>query len=134
MIPAREKAPSLTECGDEVPVGLDHFAAMCGLSEAEYSKRMFSLLERGELPKLLKARSAAELLEWALEEEGPFVVAFRLSLNRLRDVGLFCVCSIGANGAMAVRHALPGFMDNPPKESAGLPGFEVGFCDMETWI
>jgi hypothetical protein len=122
----------------DVQVGLEHFAAIGGMTEAEFSRKMFEHLENGTLLALLKDVAIDDLLDWIgkSEDDDEFVVVFRLSLNRGRDVALFCVCSMSMteDWMVDVRHAIPGFIDNPPAETDGLQGFEFSFCDMEATI
>jgi hypothetical protein len=120
-----------------VDVGLGNFAAICGLTEREYGQAVFDALQSGRLLSLLKPEAKVEVGEWILERmsEGnkEFVIAFRFSLNRGRDVGLFCVCSPEDDGeSLFVRFALPGMMDKPPAETKGLGAFEICFCDLVT--
>ena len=127
---------SLVEGEDEV--GLGQFAAICGMTEKEFSAHMFRKLEQGRLLDLLNLDAQADLSEWIIGQffsGKEFVVVFRLSLNRKRDACLFCVCSVrnaDREALVDVRHAIPGLIDNVPKEVLGLESFEVGFCDMKT--
>lgn len=124
-----------------VEVTLSQFAAIGGLTEAEYSKRMFEMLHKGDLMQLLKPESSCDLSEWIAD--GPlgtgeeFVVAFRLSKNKPSDAALYCVCSVNLDGeepTVFVRHAIHGIMDVIPAEARGLEGFELNLCDLEATI
>lgn len=137
--PTRKRDPEETD--GPVEVTLSQFAALGGLTEKEYSKRMFELLQSGELLKLLKPEASCDLSEWIAD--GPlgtgeeFVVLFRLSKNRPVDAALYCVCSVDLEGmepVVYVRHAIHGIMDAIPAEARGLEGFELNLCDLEATI
>jgi len=121
-------------------VDLSHFAAIVGMTLAEFSQHMFSRLSKGDVLDLLKIEAAAELCDWigekGLEANGErFVVAFRLSLNREKDVGLFCVCRVDMSGDEAIvkcEEAVPGILGAAPSRLKNMDAFEMGFCDMET--
>ena len=127
-----------TEEREEV-VEISHFAAMCGLTRREYLSRMFRLLEKGKAAWLLKEVAQEDFLDWAAGriEEGDekALLCFRLSLNRKRDIGLFCVLDLGETRAfpdIAIEKIVPGFCGRPPLGLEKLSGFEVSFCDLET--
>ena len=129
------------EVHSNTEVSLAEFAAIGGLTEAEYSKRMFERLECGDLMGLLGIEAQCDLGDWIsgrfLGGKREFLVVFRLSLNRIRDVALFCVCSMDMSGdeaAIRVRHAIPGQIGSPPAEAFGLEPYEMSFCDMEAGI
>lgn len=132
--------PNSGEPQDGAEVSLAQFATIGGLTEAEYIEKMFDKLQAGQLMELLKLEAQCDLGDWIaqkfLEKLDEFLVVFRLSMNRTRDVALYCVCSVkqGNDPAIYVRHALPGLMGNLPKEAVGLDGFEINFCDMETGL
>jgi len=122
-------------------MSLADFAARGGLTEPQYSLRLFQKLESGQLLDLLKVEAQFQLGEWIgekfLDNQMHFAVVFRLSLNRVRDVALHCVCSMDLTQdepKIYVKFALPGFIDAPPKELAGLEVYELGFEDMEPRI
>lgn len=118
-------------------VSLAQFAATGGMTETEYSRKLFEKLETGNLMDLLNIDAQVRLGDWISEkylDGAHFSVVFRLSMNRVRDVALHCVCAMDMmqdEPKIFCKFALPGFIDAPPKELAGLEVFELGFEDME---
>ena len=124
-----------------VEVSLAEFSAIGGLSEPEYLGKLFSHLKSGDLVELLGLKAQFKLGEWIgeyfLDTKDKFVVVFRLSLNRIRDVALFCICSMDLTGEDAkvnVESSIPGFIDACPETAKGLPSMIFSFHDMEPRI
>lgn len=124
-----------------VEVNLSHFAAIGGLTETEYRKRMMDMLLKGNLFMLLKPEASCDLSEWIAD--GPlgtgedFVVVFRLSKNFERDAALYCICSVDLNDdepIVRVSEATYGIMDKIPAKARGLDGFELNLCDLEATL
>ena len=139
--PKCENPALLTNDQKNPEVSLAEFAAIGGLSEPEYLKRLFNHLKSGNLIELLGLKAQFKLGEWIgeyfLDTGNKFVVVFRLSLNRVRDVTLFCVCSMDLTGEDAkinVESSIPGFIDAYPDETKGLPSMIFNFHDMEPSI
>lgn len=124
-----------------VELSLADFAAKAGQTEAAFCSRLFDRLISGDMMEILKLEAQCDLGDWIterfLDNKNEFLVVFRLSENKLRDVALFCVCSMNMTAEdprIYVKHALPGFVGKVPPEAKGLESFEVGFCDMESRI
>lgn len=124
-------------------VSLEQFAALGGLTGSQYYQKIFELLETGRLFELLTIEGRIDLMKWMNEllaqGESDFGVVFVLSLNRERDICLWCSCSFKlSNGPtgfyLYVKHAIPGFIDTEIPEMEGLEYFELGFTDMEPRI
>jgi len=88
-------------------------------------------------------------LDWIIERKlgnKEFMVTFKLSLNRAKDVCLYCVCGISNSmevffedgfpvpSIFIVKHAIPGIFSDLPEEGNGLDNFLLHFCDMEATI
>ncbi len=131
-----------TSLKNESDVSLADFAAIGGMTEAQYSRKLFDKLEAGQLLDLLKLESQVKVADWIgekfLDNQNEFLVIFQLSMNRVRNVALFCVCSMNMKEEEAkiyVRHAIPGFLDNPPKEVKNcIEQIVLNFDDIEPRI
>lgn len=121
-------------------VSLAEFAAIGGLTEAEFCKKMFEKIESGQLFDLLTLKSQYKLGEWIseyfLENNKQFLIAFRLSLNRLKDVTLYCICKVDFNNdsGLEVINTITGTIDATPTEAQNLPRMIFDFHDMEPSI
>lgn len=131
----KEKAPGMAE------VNLGHFAAICSMTEEAYRQRMKRLLENGELLELLKPHASLDVRSWIAHKEflngSKFGVAFRLSLNKIKDDMLYCMCHVVTWGDCPLLKVVAmddGLAGDPPKDMKELEWFEVVFCDMATTI
>jgi hypothetical protein len=133
---------SRTSCGTSAPpeaqdveVGLSHFAAIGGMTERQFCQRFFNLLNSGRLMDTLTIAAQAQLQEWIINnglEDKEFMVSFQLSMNRVVDPMVYCRCVVDMSGdepKIRILEATPGLSHNPPR-NPGLPGFDLGFCDM----
>ena len=127
------------EADEDREVSMAHFAAICGITQRQFMMRMYGEIMSGSVAKLLKESAQEDFLEWAAErfydEEKEALLFIRLSLNRKRDVGLYCVLDLETPDVfprIPVKYVIPGFGGCPPRKHGGLSGFEVSFCDMET--
>lgn len=124
---------------EEAEVSLAHFAAICGMTRREFLQALYGVLTSQEVARLLKEKAQEDFLEWVAERSAAgdkeLLLFMRLSLNRKRDVGLFCVLGLESPEdfpRIPVKCLIPGFGGCPPRKYRGLDGFEVSFCDLET--
>lgn len=127
--------------GDYAEVGLEHFAAMAGMTLSQYVGLVKGTISSGRLLDLLKFEARGELECWIVEKGyfdcgDPFCVILRLSLNKAHDDALFCVCTVESDedgeAFLRVYSATPGLVDMPPGSIGDMDSFEIMFCDMET--
>jgi hypothetical protein len=131
----RAESPVLIAGEFPIPVSLAHFAAIGGQSEREYVDRMLDRIRNGDVLSILKPAAQLDFVSWLTDVSGKFVVRFTLSLNRVTNVALYCVCHKEESSPegvprWTVQHTIPGICDPLPPEAEGLPVFEVYFCDM----
>ena len=118
----------------QAEVGLEHFAAIAGMTEREFYEVFVAALYNKGPCGMLKPEAEKDLLEWADElPKKHFLVVFRLSLNRKRDAATYCICYKYSKGIRAIRIE-PGLMGANPSHPDGKEwdGFEINFCDMRT--
>lgn len=131
------QAARLADTSDKLAeVGLEHFAAIAGMTEREFCDAFVSTLYDVGPCGMLKPEAEVDLRRWSGALKGEFLVAFRMSLNRSRDAAVYCVCRKDASGIRAIRIE-PGLMGIVPRRPDGRTwkdGFEVNFCDMRTDI
>ena len=129
-------APRLPATSDNLAeVGLEHFAAIAGMTEREFCESFVSTLHAYGPCGMLKPEAEEDLRNWAGSiAKGEFLVAFRMSLNRARDAAVYCVCRKDASGIRAIRiePGIMGIVPRRPDGEAWQGGFEVNFCDMRT--
>jgi len=139
---ARCGSPALSLKSKSLDVSLTDFAKNGNLTEAQYSRKLFDKLESGQLLDLLNIESQVKIGDWIsqkfLDNSKEFLIVFKLSMNRLRNVALFCVCSMNLKDdepKIYVDFAIPGFMDATPPEAQNITDRMIlNFDDMEPRI
>jgi len=145
--PARLNLPSLmsprrfSKRDVQAEVDLSHFAAICGTTRSEWLGKVLGLLAKGGVARLLKEPAQEDFLGWVAKRAGEgakeAILFLMFSINRQRDVGLFCLLdleNLEEFPNIPVKRAIPGFQGSIPPEMEGLEGFEASFCDFETRI
>jgi hypothetical protein len=131
--------PPAARHGKDDAVDVSHFAAICGMERKEFLLGMVETLKGGRVASLLKEAAQEDFLTWFADRAGrgdkKALLLLRLSLNRERDVGLFCILnleSLERFPLIEIDDMVPGFCGHPPAGTEELSGFEVSFCDLET--
>jgi hypothetical protein len=130
-------AASCSGPASERPVGLSDLAEFWGLTEQEYARRLLSCVGKGRLVDAMEIRAQADFCDWVsdrgLLDGAPFLVSFRLSQNRRRDVCLWCACEVDMGGdepLVKVTRSEPGVVGSVPRFMEGLPAYDVPLTDL----
>lgn len=118
----------------ETEVGLEHFAAIGGITKEEYLSRMVFALKSGDLEVVIKPEAMEDFCNSTPENKN-IVISFRLSLNRVCDTMLYCSC-MRKGKQILLSEIVPGIDGIFPSEFKDMSknNFEFAFCDMKCSI